>query len=62
MDEVGTVLIKVFDGIVRKLKDVRYIPQMKKNLISIRALEAQVLDFFLVETGLSRCSKALWKC
>jgi len=37
MDEVGTVLIKVFDGIVRKLKDVRYIPQMKKNLISIES-------------------------
>jgi len=34
------VLIKMFDGTVRELKDLRYAPQMKKNLISIRALKA----------------------
>ena len=50
------VLIKMSDGLVRELKDVRYVPQMKKNLISIRALEAQGLEFF---AELSRCSKAL---
>jgi len=44
MDGVGTVLIKMFDGMVRELKDVRYIPQMKKSLISIGALEAQDLE------------------
>jgi len=37
MDGVDTILIKMFDGMVRELKDVRYVPQMKKNLISIRA-------------------------
>ena len=45
MDGVGTVLIKMFDGIVRELKDVRYVPQMKKNFISIGALETQGLEF-----------------
>jgi len=45
MDGVGTVLIKMFDGMVRELKDVRYIPQMKKNIISIGALQAQGLKF-----------------
>ena len=45
MDGVGIVLIKMFDGMMRELKDVRYIPQMKKNLISIGALEAQGLEF-----------------
>ena len=40
MDGVVTVLIKIFDEMVRELKDIRYVPQMKKNLISIRALEA----------------------
>ena len=41
MDEVGTVLINMLNGMVRELKDARYAPQMKKNLISIEALEAQ---------------------
>ena len=39
------VLIKMFDGTVRELKDLRYAPQMKKNLMSIRALKAQGLEF-----------------
>jgi len=39
------VLIKMFDGMVRELKDVRYNPQIKKKLISIEALETQDLEF-----------------
>ena len=35
----GTVHIKIFDGIVRELKKVRYVPQLKRNLISVGALE-----------------------
>jgi len=27
-----TVHIKMFDGMVRELQDVRYVPQLKKNL------------------------------
>jgi len=45
MDGVCTVLIKMFTGIIRELKDVRYIPQMKKNFILIGALEAHGLQF-----------------
>ena len=30
----------MFDGMVRELKEVRYVRQVKKNLISIGALEA----------------------
>ena len=44
MDEVGRVLIKMFDWMVRELKDVRYILQMKNNLISIEALEARSVE------------------
>ena len=36
---MGTVRIKMFDGIVRELKKVRYVPQLKRNLISVGALE-----------------------
>ena len=45
MDEICTVLIKMFDGMVKELKDARYIPQMKKNLLSIKTLELQGLEF-----------------
>ena len=36
---MGTVCIKMDDGIVRELKEVRYVPQLKMNLISVGALE-----------------------
>jgi len=37
---ICTVHIKMFDGMVRKLKEVRYVPQVKKNFISVGTLEA----------------------
>ena len=40
MEGVGTIQIKMFDGMIRKLKKVRYVPQLKRNLISVGALEA----------------------
>ena len=39
IEGVGTVRIKMEDGIVRELKEVRYVPQLKRNLISVGALE-----------------------
>ena len=39
MERISTVRIKMFDGIVRELKEVRYVPQLKKNLISVGALK-----------------------
>ncbi|XP_072071805.1 uncharacterized mitochondrial protein AtMg00300-like [Arachis hypogaea] len=36
---LGTIRIKMHDGIVRTLKDVRHIPDLRKNLISIGLLE-----------------------
>ena len=40
IEGIGTIRVKMFDGIVRELKEVRYVPQLKKNLISIGTLEA----------------------
>jgi len=40
IEGMGTVRIKLFDGMVRELKDMRYISQLKKNIISVGALEA----------------------
>ena len=40
IEGIGTVQIKMFDGMVRELQEVRYVPQVKKNLILFGALEA----------------------
>ncbi|KAH9689071.1 hypothetical protein KPL70_015335 [Citrus sinensis] len=38
---IRTIRLKMFDGIVRELKEVRFVPTLKKNLISVGALEAK---------------------
>ncbi|KAH9657504.1 hypothetical protein KPL70_023101 [Citrus sinensis] len=38
---IGAIRFKVFDGMVRELKKVRFVPALKKNLISVGALEAK---------------------
>ena len=42
-DWIGTIRIKMFDGVVRNLTDVRYVPQMKKNIISLGTVESKGL-------------------
>ncbi|KAH9656595.1 hypothetical protein KPL70_022738 [Citrus sinensis] len=36
---IGTIRLKMLDGMVRKLNEVRFVPVLKKNLISVGALE-----------------------
>ena len=40
VEGIGTIRVKMFDGMVWELKKVRYVPQLKRNLISVGALEA----------------------
>jgi len=40
MKRIGTVQIKMFDGMVQELKEVRYVPQLNRNLISVGVLKA----------------------
>ena len=40
MKGIGTIQIRMFDRIVQELKKVRYVSQVKKNLISVGVLEA----------------------
>jgi hypothetical protein len=37
---VGSIRIRMFDGIVRELTDVRYVPELKLNLISLGVLDS----------------------
>ena len=38
---LGTVYIRMFDGVVRTLGDVRHVPNLKRNLISLSTLDAK---------------------
>jgi len=40
IEGIVTVQIKMFDGMVRELKEVKYVPQLKRNLISVGVLKA----------------------
>ena len=53
---IGTVRIKMFDGVVRDLTDVRYVPQMKKNIISVGAMESKGLKVTL-DNGILKFTK-----
>ena len=38
---IGTVHIKMFDGVVRTLCDVRHVPYLKRNLIYLSTLDVK---------------------
>ena len=59
IEGIYTVCIKLFDGMMRELKNARYIAQLNKNLISVRALEAQGLRETLGEGVLKMSSGPL---
>ena len=41
IEGVGLVKIRMFDGVLRTLQEVKYIPQVRKNLISLGTLDAR---------------------
>ena len=54
------VRIKLFDGMIRELKNVRHVPQLQKNLISVGTLKAQGLRGTLGEGVLKMFSGFHW--
>ena len=53
---VESIKIRMHDGIVRTLSNVRHVPDLKKNLISLGTLDSN--DYkFSVEGGVLRVSK-----
>jgi Pol polyprotein len=50
---IGFVRVKMFDGILRTLRNVRHVLDMKKNLISLGALYSNVCKCIL-EKGVLR--------
>ena len=35
----GSIRLKMFDGMIRELRDVRHVPDLKRNLISLGMLD-----------------------
>jgi len=44
IEGIGTVQIKMFDGMVRELKKMIHVSQLKRNLISVGALKTLDLE------------------
>ena len=42
---IGSITVKIFDGVVRTLTDVRCIPGLKRNLISVRTLSRKCYSY-----------------
>ncbi|KAM1432693.1 hypothetical protein ACFXTO_015201 [Malus domestica] len=43
---IGSIRIKHHDGVIRELHGVRYVPNLKKKLISLGTLESQGFKFY----------------
>ena len=53
---IGSVKIRMHDGVVRTLTNVRHVPDLKKNLISVGALDAKGF-VYCVEGGMLQVKK-----
>ncbi|GJV18246.1 transposable element [Tanacetum coccineum] len=53
---IGTIRINMHDGVVRTLTDVRHVPDIKKNLISLGVLDSKGFKY-TSENGVLRVSK-----
>uniref|UniRef100_A0A2N9EW59 Integrase catalytic domain-containing protein n=1 Tax=Fagus sylvatica TaxID=28930 RepID=A0A2N9EW59_FAGSY len=54
--KMGTIKIKMSDGVVRTLEEVRHIPDMRKNLISLGTLDSKGYSY-KSENGIMKVSK-----
>ncbi|XP_060965483.1 uncharacterized protein LOC133034417 [Cannabis sativa] len=58
---IGTVKVKMFDGVVRKLTDVRHVPTLRRSLISLGALDTRG-GVVKVESSHKRHSVSVKEC
>ena len=58
IDGIRTVIIKIFDGVVKTLGDVRHIPNLKRNLISLSTLDSKWYKY-TGEDGVLKVSKCV---
>ncbi|KAG8493469.1 hypothetical protein CXB51_010771 [Gossypium anomalum] len=53
---VGTIKVKMFDGVVRTLSDMRHVPELKRNLIPLSTLDSKEYRY-TTESGVLKISK-----
>ncbi|KAG8489014.1 hypothetical protein CXB51_016944 [Gossypium anomalum] len=53
---VGTIKVKMFDRVVRTFSDVRHVPELKRNLISLSTLDSKGYRY-TAESGVLKISK-----
>ncbi|KAG8485080.1 hypothetical protein CXB51_021402 [Gossypium anomalum] len=53
---VGTIKVNMFDGVVRTLSNVRHVPELKRNLISLSTLNLKGYRY-IAESGVLKISK-----
>ncbi|KAG8475529.1 hypothetical protein CXB51_032298 [Gossypium anomalum] len=53
---VGTIKVKMFDGVVRTLSDVRHVPELKRNLILLSTPDSKGYRY-ITESGVLKISK-----
>ncbi|KAG8480597.1 hypothetical protein CXB51_024789 [Gossypium anomalum] len=53
---VGTIKVKMFDEVARKLSDMRHVPELKRNLISLSTLDSKGYRY-TAESGVLKISK-----
>jgi hypothetical protein len=46
---INSIYIQVHDGSIKKLIDVRFVPELKRNLISLSTLEAMRFNFAAID-------------
>ena len=56
----GKVKIKMYDDIIRSFGNVRHVPSLKKNLISLGTLDASGLTYSLQVDARLRFTRAHW--
>ena len=55
---MGNIRVKMFDGIIRTLCDFRYVPDLRKNLISLGTLDGNGFNY-KTENGVMKVRKGV---
>ena len=53
---LGAIRLKMFDGVIRELSEVRHVPELKRNLISLGILD-QMGCIIKMESGVMKIIK-----
>lgn len=59
VDGIGTISLKMYDGVVRTLKDVSYVPSLNRNLISLGILDESGFSFKVEDGRIKVLKRAL---